>query len=547
MQHRDRNEEAMATDVLPGFAAKALATIESIVADPKAAGWEPIAAKGKAKKASYAGARLEMEPGGSEAFIARTDDGFTLVVCNSKHEKDYTKGKIAELDTRYLSGSTMLSIRSKASSDKKSINVHEMLAQPEVFDNLASTKEGMELLKEMAKPFAKLAALDGGDESSFTVEDYRREIEKMFPSGACVMYAAQGDVFLQVMGFLERAGSALASGSGIDAGSGVLANQAMEKASLESCSFGALDMNAKLEFLLESCENEGLLAHYKKGYGRSSGGLIFNDLDNGVALFGERLLIWSQNVEFIAGRNDSGGWDVHISGSYAPLEDAKALVKALDEKGAAATPGLAFSSDAEKMTHATRSWEECFELDLRYSCKAMSEEHGGEPATLCDIGSYAYQLCYCQKKWGRTIPDSAAFLMQVFATLGGGFDLDESGRMIYDAVKYDPKIQEQVELKDLPKLGELNAEQLCFGHPNQLEEILADGKGLTPDWHAALGEFVALMEDVERTTGFVKNATAHESYDAQKVLDVAKKALSLGPRLDAGNPAQAKPSGKKSK
>lgn len=547
MHHRDRSEEAMATDVLPGFAAKALATIESIVADPKAAGWEPIAAKGKAKKTSYAGANLEMEPGGREAFIARTGEGFALVVCNSKFEKDYTKGKIAELDTEYLSGSTILSIRSKSRSVKKSTNVHEMLAQPEVFDNLASTKEGMELLKEMAKPFAKLAALGGGDESSFTVEDYRREIAKMFPSGACVMHAAQGDVFLQVMEFLERAGSAMPSGLGIDVGSGVLANKSMEKASLESCSFGALDMNAKLDFLFESCEREGLLALYEKGHGRSSGGLVFNDLDNGVALFGQRLLIWSQNVEFIAGRNDLGGWDVHVSGSYAPIEDAQALVKALDEQGASATPGLAFSSDAAKMTHSTRSWDECFELDLRCSCRSMIEEHGGEPSTPCDIGSYAYQLCYCQNKWGRSIPDSADFLMQVFATLGGGFDLDESGRMVYDAVKYDPKIQELVELKDWPKLGALNAEGVRLAHPNQLEEILADGKGLALDWHAALGEFVALMEDVERSTGFVKDASVHDSYDAEKVLDVAKKVLSLGPRLDAGGLAQAKPSGKTSK
>lgn len=531
-----RGAEAIGLCELEGFSEAAVKALDRVLENPEAFGWTRIeAAQGlkglskaeaKAKGTAQAqapgkiaGARRKMGNGRELFAFSR---GGELVVSTTESEYSTTSAArdIAKGDTEYMSGNTALAVlRAGAKKRGSPDGMFRELGEKEAFDRMWALEGGADLLAGVAEGLAR-----GAEAVAAVAQKSKEAIFAVFRK-----IGAPADRTLRADGlFLKDALEAL-EGAGIGPELRAEALSAAAKGAREECSLGAEDTNAKLDFLFEKASEANLEAAYGPDDGRSQVGIRFNDHDNGVATLRGRLLFWSQNVEFLAERNKAGGWDVFASGEYAPVESAPKLADALDA-GAAVEPAFSFSGT--EVLKACSGWEECFELDLRYSCMEMSELYGGEPKVPVDVRTYRYQLAYALDHYPTAVPNRAAFLVQAFATLGGGFEMDEKGRLFDSSARYDAKAARAAQ-EPLGAPGELDEERLCLVHPDLLSGLARKKKTLSPDWAEALAEFKELLSK-KLESGFEarKDLGISADYDPRKVLAAAEKTLALGVRVE---------------
>lgn len=212
--------------------------------------------------------------------------------------------------------------------------------------------------------------------------------------------------------------------------------------------------------MLKSCE-ENKFTSYKKAY-------EFNDLDNHVWTKNGKLVVSSQNLGFYFHIQDDNNFKIYTLFKEYESEDKEIsrIEKAISSGTINELKDVFMEVKDGQITALNDAYMYCFELDMKYSVKAMKEDGVLKVEYPVDITSYEYQRDYYHHRFGL---NEFEFIAQAMMTLGGGFEYDkEKGIFVDDSITYIPN------LPKAPNTRDVKIEKFTYLSPKSISYLNKD-------------------------------------------------------------------------
>ena len=363
-----------------GYAERIYAALCAIRDEPEKFGWEILRGPGGEQRAAKI-------PASGSSWHCLFDDGASLCAMhiNSASSLDFFQKRVAEgASLKYLSLGPRAVAACNASDSAELRQLERYASRSEYYAELQNENPADEAAKdwnELINDFFADRGWPGGDLAAFCEWAQAQPKQKAQITSFC-----GGDIqlaFLQELACsCERAGFQ----GGLLPGEAEQIRALQDKEALESTTIDWAKAKDLLDYILHTATSPefpelATSTPAPEDYDeeldceRHSGGLVYNDLDNGAGTRGGRVHLWNQNSDFLFTPMPDGSWLAHVSGGYGALRKLADLEAALDS-GAGQAPGLIARIDPQgRPAMICSGWEETLELEIDCAAQALDEEY----------------------------------------------------------------------------------------------------------------------------------------------------------------------------